>query len=337
MAIILGILAATLLAGTWLIRTTLPSAIISYATTYAPLANGSWFAFGASTTAGNTTTYFYSTNGTSWSSGTMPTSAKWNVCATNGTRVVVLNTGGSGAYTDNGTTWTTFTWAAGSDVSKRLIWDGTRFLAPNSGTSTDALAYSTNGATWSRTAIATNTMMSIGWDGSTRYIATRPISTSTAYTTTSSPVGGAGNWTTITLPSSAIWSVITYAAGIWVVAVPGSTSYATSTNGTTWTARTLPVALGAPFGSLDTPSRIGFIDGYFYYYSRTGSVVNFYRSTDGINWTDVASNYGFTTTELKTICEFATDGNFQSIAVGSGFSGTSDTGTTYYLHKTGKL
>lgn len=337
MAILLGILAATLLAGTWLIRTSLPSAIYTFASTYAPLANGSWFVFGGSNTAGNTTTYFYSSNGSTWSSGTMPTSAVWNVAAANGTRVVALNTAGTGAYTDNGTTWTTFTWAAGSDTTESLIWDGTYFLAPNNNsTASNTLAYSTTGASWSRVAISTNSQANIAYDGSSRYIATRPISTSTGYTCTSNPTGGTGNWSSVTFPSSARWNAV-YGNSIWVLNASGQTAYATSTNGTTWTARTFPQTLTAPFSGQVVRPKVGFLNGYFYYYYRSGSTVGFYRSSDGINWTDVSTTYGITATELKAIMSWTSNGGNEAIAVGTGFSGTSDAATTYYLNKTGAL
>ena len=47
-------------------------------------------------------------------------------------------------------------------------------------------------------------------------------------------------WTAATLPSSAAWESVTYGNGTFVAVAGGSTTAAYSTNGTTWTAASLP-------------------------------------------------------------------------------------------------
>jgi len=241
--------------------------------TYAALTAGNWFAFGASNTGGTTTTYRYSTNGTNWSSGTMPAAKRWLRSATNGSRIVVFElNGGDFAYTDDGTTWTSGTVVGSSGVTDNM-WDGSRFLACHS----HGLGYSTTGASW--------TVIDWGWTpttvalAGTTYIALRSgSSSSTAYICTSDPTS-TGNWSAITLPAARQWSSLAYANGIWVAIAGGVTGYATSTNGTTWTGRTLPYTPT----DYAQDARIAGWGGAFYYYS--GGNDNVVYSTDGINWT----------------------------------------------------
>lgn len=258
---------------------------------YANLANGKFFGFENNNNA-QTTSYRYSTNGTSWTNGTLPLSRKWGKAATNGSRVVVVATDvDSSAYTDNGTTWTSTSMPGASGFSD-ILWDGTRFLAVSVDTGSGNLSYSTDGATWTGIDIGSG-FYGIGFNGATRYIAGPIASTSTARTTTSDPTV-AGNWGNLTMPSTGTWISFIYGNGTWLANRADATSYATSTNGTTWTSRTLP----GTFGNNDNSSRPLFFDGYFWIMVTVSSEAVLYRSTNAITW-ELVYNFGPVGTNLN--------------------------------------
>lgn len=195
---------------------------------YAPLANANWYVFGNA--GSNLTTYLYSTDTSSWTTGTLPVAGNWGVAAYNGTRIVLFETVASTAIltTTNGTTWTSGTIA--SQTTGGAIYDGTRFIATN--TATNTLQWSLNGTTgWTSQNVSAGSF-GIAYDGSSRYIITRNGASPNAQTSTT---GIAGTWSAVTLPASDTWRQVVYAGGYWVVvAVGGNIAY--STNGTTWTA-----------------------------------------------------------------------------------------------------
>lgn len=285
---------------------------------YADLTNGKYFAFGTNSTGGSTTAYSYSTDGTNWSTGTLPALSSWTGAATNGTRIVVIRSSAtSGYYTDNGTTWTATGSLSGTAVNpKQALWDGSRFIAGfASGT---VLYYSTNGTgAWSTTLVGDQLagVGPVGFDGSSRYIVFDADinAQTTARTTTTFP----STWSTITVPSGK-YRGVAYGAGIWVIMRPGSTGYATSTNGTTWTSRTLPATFAEATG--DDYAKLLFTNSKFYYYSPD----NVYSSTDGINWTNEATITGG---NLDAVNGWAVGGNLIL-----GFGANSNTaGSDIYL------
>lgn len=245
---------------------------------YANLSGGKYFAFGLGATGAATQAYQYSTDGITWSSGTIPTSSSlWVASATNGSRIVVARSNNTlGAYySDNGTTWTASAAFPTSFVPKQMLWDGTRFIVTGA---VNSHYYSTTGETWSTSTGGGS--QGVGFDGTSRYVSTRAVSTTIAVTTTSFPT----NWVTITMPTSGIWVSPVYGNGIWVVGrLGGSGTYATSSNGTTWTSRTMPSGLSE--ATSDIYTKIVFANGNFYYYY----LDTLYSSADGINWVTVVS------------------------------------------------
>ena len=277
---------------------------------YAPLANAKWFIFHAASNNTATTNYRYTNNAnpsTGWATGTMPSSARWGQAASSGTRIVAANTGDNGtvgAYSDNGTTWTSTTIWSTTQQTTRVIHDGTRFLALGTSQTTQNLATSSDGATWARILLASTSFRDIAYDGSSTYIALASGSGLSEICTSNPTV--AGNWTQITGLTLVGARAIAYGNGVWVaIRDNGSTSYATSTNGTTWTARTFAVA---PSSSGDF-TKITFHNGYFYYQSSATAI---YSSPDGITWT------AQTTPTIGTpIRGWPTDGNFMLALGGS--------------------
>jgi hypothetical protein len=86
------------------------------------------------------------------------------------------------------------------------------------------------------------------------------------------------------MPSSGIWRTIVYGGGTWVACRSSGTTYGTSTDGTTWTSRTLPAAIGDG----GEHAKMIYTGGKFYYYY----VDNVYSSEDGINWVTEATVTG---------------------------------------------
>ena len=254
-------------------------AITHTAAAYAPLNNGQFFGFGAATGGITTATasYNYSINGTSWATGTLPASIQGRAAAGNNTRVIVASNTTTNYYSSNGTTWT-----AGGSMSDAIktegLWNGSRFVF-TSQTAANGIIHSTDGTTW--TSVSNIGANSLAFNGNT-YIVVPSLSSSTGRINTTN-FTEAGNWSNITLPTTATWTSIRFANGIWVAAINGSTTYATSTNGTTWTSRTLPAAL-AGSGTAIRPKMAVFKE-KFYYLAYVSSTVNIYSSADGINWT----------------------------------------------------
>jgi hypothetical protein len=238
MALLLGILAALVVANAIISSWVNRAAGLSRAITtvlYAPLTNASWYVFGVGTSSASVNNYLYSTDTSSWTTGSLPVSSKWQPAAYNGTRIMLfdVNSSTTALTTTNGTTWTSVTMAV-SITAGQAFYDGTRFIVSNTGSNTTPLVYSTDGLT-SWTAVDNgNSNFAIGYDGTSRHIATQKNTASTAYTTTTG-ITVAGNWSSITLPASDDWQQVLYGGGYWViVAIGGNIAY--STNGTTWTA-----------------------------------------------------------------------------------------------------
>ena len=309
---ILGGLIAALKSGIAWSLGTLPVSWFWKVATYAPLSNASFFAFGASTNTGTTSTYYYSTDGDSWSSGTLPAAVATRWAVGNGSRVVLgfsTSTTGGGYYTDNGTTWTAtaiISVFGASFFPQDGLWDGSRFIFVTNDSVTNGLCYSTTGASWSRYDIGSGAQ-SIGFDGNSTYVAVLNSATGRINTT---DITSSAAWSNITLPSTGNWTSVRHNGSIWVAAVGNPTSYATSTDGTTWTSRTLPAAMSGSGTAIRPKMEVR--DGKFYYLSLDGTTATPYSSSDGINWT--AGNT--VATDLTAITCWATSSN-KMLAFGS--------------------
>lgn len=318
MQILLGILDSIRRGISWALGT-FSNSLIWYEATYAPLTNASFFAIGESSSAASTSTYNYSTDGITWTAGTLPASARWHSIVTNGSRIIVFgNNRTTGYYSDNGTTWTltgTLNSTNAYDPYSSL-WDGTRFVvAEGSGTgSNGSLFYSTNGATWSIASTAISGFaVNVGYDGVSRYIVITNNSDTIIRTTTTFPTG----WTNASLPIADRWGRPIYGNGIWLIARPGNTGYATSTNGTTWTSRSLPALNSETLN--DRYNKFLFTDNKFYFYSPD----NVYSSTDGITW---VTDTTLSASTLDNVTGWAAGPNK---VIGVGYDSNSAATTTY--------
>lgn len=318
MQILLGILDSIRRGISWLTGS-ITSQVFNDAV-YAPLTNGSFFAFGQSTGGGSTASYQYSVDGVTWSTGTLPAASNWGCAASNGSRIVAFRSNSTtGYYSDNGTTWTATNALHGTNLlaPATALWDGTNFVITEGANGTGTVRYSTDGITWSGTSSfgGSQSTRAIGFDGTSRYIVQRGTGFDTAQTTNTFPTG----WSTVTYPYITDWGNIIYGNGLWLITRPGTSSYITSPTGTgSWTQRTLPSLISELTGS-SVKVKMLFNGGKFYYYY----LDNVYSSSDGINWTTDATLTGGT---LDNLTGWAAGPNK---VIGVGYDTTSAGSSTY--------
>lgn len=247
---------------------------------YAPVTNGNYFAFGGENAANPTATYNYSSNGTSWVAANLPSSINSRATAFNGSRIVLGTASVGGYWSDNGTTWTGTSMPGTSVAKSEGLWDGSRYVfSGTSGTTSIIYSTDTGGTSWASYAnISAN---SLGFDGSNAYIAVNATNTASINTT---DITSAAAWSNITLPSSINWTSIKHNGSIWVAAAGGSSTYATSTNGTTWTSRTLPFLMSGAASTSVRP-KMAVLNGEFYYLGVFDGERRIYSSSNGIDWT----------------------------------------------------
>jgi len=295
----------------------------------------------------------YSTNGTTWTTGTIPGAAQDCVdveALSDGTALLV---GDDGAFytSTNGTTWTSRTDALiSSSANKVAYFSGNWYIATND--ATNAFAYSSNFTTW--TAVAngvlrqesgsintlskvSNDYWIVGNDG-TLYTST-DLLTFTKKTAASLNLESIndfvyGNSTYViagfiglldTSTDGTTWTTRTSGFGTTrinalvygeslFIAAGNAGILRTSTNATSWTART------SQFGTSN-------INDVVYESSLTNKFVSvgaggrITTSTNGTNWTGRTSN-------LTTVLNSVTFGNSIYVAVGTGIT-TSTDGTTW--------
>jgi hypothetical protein len=135
------------------------------AVSYAPLANGNFFAF-----AGASSEYYYSVNGVDWTQGTMPISATFRASAAgNGSLFAAANATANIYKTTNGTTWTATT-GPGATTPYQGIYDGTSYMFVNSSTAALGLVYSSNnGSSWTGIDVGSGGY-AIAYDNISRYV-----------------------------------------------------------------------------------------------------------------------------------------------------------------------
>lgn len=238
--------------------------------------------------ASYSTAVYYSTGGSSWTTGTI--SASMTGRGFGGPAGSLILAGHNAANTDvlvrttNGTTWTTLSRAfTGSLTTSYFSYLNGVYLFFGG----NNLATSTNGTNWNTTINLGIGINHVGY-GNGAYIAVgngTAGSQSSARRATTSPTTSAG-WSTITLPSAANWMWADYNNGTWLAICANATTAATSTDdGLTWTSRTLPQATAASGTALRTKAAV--FNNKFYYIGSNGFI---YSSADGVNWTQETSS-----------------------------------------------
>jgi hypothetical protein len=196
-----------------------------------------------------------SANGTTWAPLTVPQTAGWefSAVASNGVDkyVIFINNDRDIITSSDATTWTIQSTAGVNNLPAARTWSdavyGDKFVViANSGT--NPVAYSTDATSWTQGTLTSGTWSSIAYgdiSGTGYYVAVSGKdfggSQAAAYSTDGQ------SWTSgNTMPSSDVWSSVTYGAGTFVAVAGDSTTPTTkaaySTDGTTWTAATMPGA-----------------------------------------------------------------------------------------------
>lgn len=180
--------------------------------------------------------------------------------------------GNSCLTSPNGITWTQRTLNANNNWRSIAGGDGS-FVAVTRDTNSSICVYSTdNGTTWTSSSLGYGFVWRSVAYGNGRYVA---IAASTNLTVVSVTKGA--SWSTGgNLPHSGEWNSITYANGLFVAVAYTTQQIATSPDGSTWTARTIPSAGGGFLWITNA-------GGMFVIVTQTGSSA--LTSVDGITWT----------------------------------------------------
>lgn len=191
---------------TWTARTSLPSGVYSEVL----YAGGKFVAVGTNIVA-------TSTDGLTWSAGTIPAGTWGGVTYGNGVYVAVQSVSSStAASSTDGATWTARTLPSAQTWTDVAYGNG-NFIAVSS-TSSAASPISADGVTWSTTALPTGVnYAAINYTNGVWV--TVASGTATAYTSTDS-----ASWSTRTMPSSATWSGLAALNGVWILTSSGSST-----------------------------------------------------------------------------------------------------------------
>lgn len=275
-------------------------------------------------TAVNSANNYRSINGTTWTQGgNLPASDRWGVLGYGGGRYVALVGGDdstssdqAAVSTDFGVTWVNVTMPTAT-YWQSVTYGGGVFVATytNAGSS----YYSSDGLTWTEATMpVTDTWADSVYDG------TKFVAISRYLYTATSPDGITWNDGGQT-SASAAWQSIAYGNGVYVAAARNDGSGSStdlifsSTNGTTWTSRTLPQS--------SQWSTVVYGNGRFVVVSGVGSFLDDKTaySTNGTTWTQGGSLV------YQRRWQLAYNSSFNKfIAVGYGGSSGLSSNDTYY-------
>lgn len=233
--------------------------------------------------ANNTSSYAYSTDGgISWTAGSFGISKDWAWIKNYAVYQVVTSTGEVYQATNIAGPWALYTISYPGTQYALGFGNGMFVTAPYSG---NVGKYSYDGVNWLNTGEFPGvSYISIAY-GNGRWIALSKFGC--AYSSDGITWTAGGNMN----PSSLYYftpKYITYGNGIFVVTgdmrgISSNTYVSTSTDGITWTNRTVSTAESRP---LCKPI---FADGYFF--TTMTTLQSGYRSSDGITWTTVSSSF----------------------------------------------
>lgn len=214
----------------------------------------------------------------------------------NSTDKNILMLGASVSF-DGGTTWTS---SSGSTSRFDMATNGAYVV----GVGSSYYSYrSTDGAVWSQHPLPVSTS---SWRGAA-YGAGVFVTIVNGLAAGAVSTDGI-NWTATILPSAVAWDNVLFGSGVFL-ALTGGATYATSTNGVTWTSRSNAQFNSGMYGAV-------YADGYFLL-SPNG--VTPYKSTDGVTWTGIAN--------------LPSSANWQYLAYGNGrhlaLPATNTTGVVY--------
>ena len=242
---------------------TLPTQATAY--TAVGYGNNTWLAVGT-----NSTVLAKSTDGSTWSSITMPTSAAWTGIAYGAGYWVTVASGGTTAQYSNsdGLSWKASTLPSSATWTHIAYGNGT-FVAVDAGAASQKVAYSTTyGRTWADATLpSAQTWTDVAYGGNI-FVVVATSGTTAAYST-----DGGVTWASSVLPRSTTWSSVAYGNGRFVAVSSTSGTAAYSFDGITWYSSLYSVAA----------SKIAYGQGVFVALAQ-GSTTG-YTTEDGQRWT----------------------------------------------------
>jgi hypothetical protein len=225
---------------------------------------------------------------------TPATAGGWGAGASNGAGKIVLMTDAVDSCdksADSGATWATATIGSSSKAWSDVVWMGgsvNKFVALSNYSANTTHAYSSDGATWTTsTTLASKTWNSIASNDAGTVVVMVCADDGTTYTSSNGTSFSAGG----TLGSASSGAKVVrwmQTAGLFVVVENSTTRYWTSTNGASWTLRTLPASLGASITSVANRNRGIQVTTGALFYVGSGQISGeqlIFKTTDGINWT----------------------------------------------------
>ena len=223
--------------------------------------------------------------------------------AWSGSRYFTNRDNNQSSWSADGVTWLILPGAFGTQAYGAAYFNGLYCLSDSSNYLT-----SPDGWTWTSRTVPTYRAVSGLWVANGRLYSLNN-SGNFSYSADGLTWTDTGAW-----PSSANWFGVTYGNSVYL-AWTATTGIATSTNGLTWVARN-----AFPASILS----IVFASGYFVGVDTSG---NWYRSTDGISWTQMTLGYGV----LSAAVAVVTDGTRVFAPGASGVATWSGSGATYYM------
>jgi hypothetical protein len=201
-------------------------------------------------------TAFTSDGGATWTAGgNLPSTGSWNALGYGGNVWMAVKSGSDEAAIsqDGGVTWS----ATAANLPSSSTWDSVAYGAGiwvvlASGTNNSAWS-DDDGTTWNAVTLPSTSNWSSVAHGSNRFVAV----SSTSGTTAAVSIDKGLTWAASTLPATAQWNHIEYGQGTFVAVSNNGTSYATSTDGIVWTARTHSVSSGLVATAFGNPNQVG--------------------------------------------------------------------------------
>jgi hypothetical protein len=254
---------------------------------------------GGSSSTGGVTTYYTSPDTVTWTTRTFASARQFITYSGALFFALPSNPSQSTMLTSpDGITWTSRTITSGyySLPTKGASTNYVMIRTPDASTSSGSLATirSTDGFTW---AAGGSLPSNAAWvacasDGTTdKMVAIAQYddnqSTGTQTTKAAYSTNAGTSWTASTLPTTATWYSVNWVGGNYVAFNSGSTVYATSPDGITWTSRTNPFGVGLTTARIWTGTN-GLGTGLFLATSTLAAPV--YFTTDGITWTTASAN-----------------------------------------------
>ncbi len=218
----------------------------------------------------NSNVFAYSTDGITWTQGTMPITYYWySVCYGNGKYVAIANNYNVFAYSTDGITWTRGTMPSNKEWSS-VCYGNDKFVAISGEANvSNIFAYSTDGITWTQGTMPSEQHWTSLCYGNDKFVAIAYNSNVFAYSSDGI------TWTQGTMPSSQRWSTVCYGNNKFVAIVYNSNIFAYSSDGINWTQGTMP--------SEQHWTSLCYGNGKFVAIAKNTNA--FAYSSDGITWT----------------------------------------------------